>query len=307
MLKESTVHHPSLLKSTMPSPAKARRHTHPPSQGPDLVDPSFILKSLGALFLIALILAYITLCTVYSRSQWQLVLHPTRPLAATPSTFGLQAEEVHFGVDASGEPQLDGWWIPSDTVATRTVLVLHSATGNMADALGTAAMLHQQNLNVLLFDYRGYGRSGGDHPTEALMQADAASALDYLLQTRKLPAASVLVYGRDLGASLALNLCAKTKTPCAAMLLDTPDGDTLERASHDIRSHAVPASLLFHERFPLASPLVSSVAPKLLIAHSNNPPPPSLVNAGNPKMLLSVGPGDDAALHAGLRRFLDSY
>ena len=291
----------------MPSPAKARRQTPPPSQGPELVDPSFILKSLGVLFLVALILAYITLCVVYSRSQWQLILHPTRTLITTPSTFGLHADEVHFGVDASGEPQLDGWWIPANTTSTRTVLVLHSATGNMADTLGTAALLHQQNLNVLLFDYRGFGRSGGDHPTQASMETDAASALDYLLQTRNLSPTSILIYGQDLGASLALNLCASARTACTALLLDTPDGDLLERASHDIRSHAVPASLLFHDRFPLAAPLAASVTPKLLITHNNNPPPPPIAKAGNPKMLLSVRPGDDAAMQTGLHRFLDSY
>ncbi len=292
--------------STMPSPAKQRRQPPPSHRAPELVDPAFILKSLGVVFVVALIFAYITLCMVYSRSQWQLVLHPTRAFTATPSSFGLQAEEVHFGVDASGEPQLDGWWIPGGTSSSRTVLLLHSATGDMADALGTAAMLHQQNLNVLLFDYRGYGRSSGDHPTEALMQTDAAAALDYLLEARKLPAATILVYGRDLGASLALNLCAKAKTPCPALLLDSPDGDTLERASRDIRSHAVPASLLFHERFSLAAPLAASTTPKLLITHSNNPPSPMLYSAGNPKMLLCIRPTDDAALQAGLRRFLDS-
>jgi pimeloyl-ACP methyl ester carboxylesterase len=290
----------------MPSSSR-QRQPPPPASAPDLVDPAFLLKGFGFVFLLALVLAYTTLCVVYSHSQWQLALHPSRTLATTPADFGLRADEVHFGVDASGEPQLDGWWIASGPLATRTVLVLHSATGNMADALGTAAMFHELGLNVLLFDYRGYGRSGSDHPTQAILNADAASALSYLSDTRKLSPSSILIYGRDLGASTALHLCAIPGTTCPAMILDAPDGDLLTRASQDIRSRAVPTSILFHERFPLAAPLAASTTPKLLVLHSNNQPPQIFCDAGNPKMILSVRAGDDTSLRAGIQRFLDSY
>ena len=67
----------------------------------------------------------------------------------------------------------------------------------------------------------------------------------------------------------------------------------------------MPASLLFHDRFPLAQPLATSPTPKLLIVHSNNPLPPPLRNARDPKTLLAVQPADDASLTAGIQRFLD--
>jgi uncharacterized protein len=291
-----------------PTPPTSRHPTHAnraSTPAPELVDPAFLLKALGGVLAAALILAYTTLCIVYVRGAWQLVLSPSRTVAATPSSQGLRFDEIHFGVDASGEPQLDGWWIPADSPSARTVLTLHGATGNMADALPMAATLHSLNLNVLLFDYRGYGHSGAQHPTESTMQTDAHTALDYLLNQRHLTAASIVVYGHDLSAPLALNLCATTTVNCPAIILDAPDGDTLARVAQDPRSRAVPASLLFHDRFPLAEPLAASTVPKLLIVHNNNEAPAILHKAHDPSMILAVQPGDDASLHNGIQRFLD--
>jgi pimeloyl-ACP methyl ester carboxylesterase len=288
-------------------PSSRQRHSPPVPKAPDLVDPAFILKGFGVVFLVALALAYTTLCVVYSRSQWQLVLHPSRTLSAQPAAQGLHAEEVHFGVDASGQPQLDGWWIPSDSKSGRTVLMLHGADGNMADALPMAAILHSLNLSVLLFDYRGYGRSGGDHPAQATMQQDAHSALSYLMNTRDKHAMDLIVYGYGLGAPLALDLCATSQIECPAALLDSPDGDTLDRASQDIRSRAVPAAWLFRERFPLATPLAASPAPTLFIFHNNNRTPAYFQNAREPKMAISIQPNDIVSLRAGIQRFLDDH
>lgn len=284
------------------TPPASRR----PASAPELVDPSFLLKALGGVFATALILAYLTLCIVYARGGWQLVLNPSRTLATTPASQGLSFEEVHFSVDSTGEPQLDGWWIPADTSKPRTVLMLHGATGNMADALPTAAILHALHLNVLLFDYRGYGRSGPQHPTEAAMQQDAHSALAYLLKARGIHPSDLVIYSHDLAASIALDLCSTTpQIEFRALLLDAPDGDTLARVAHDPRSHAVPTSLLFHDRFPLAAPLASLPAPALFIFHSNIPPPAFYRNTPNPKMALSIQPGDTASLTAGIQRFLE--
>jgi pimeloyl-ACP methyl ester carboxylesterase len=269
------------------------------------IDPRFLLKSLGAVFGVAIIFAYITLCIVFSRSQWQLVLHPSREIKTTPNSIDLPFNEVRFGVDATGEPQLDGWWIPSDVENARTILVLHSATGTMADALPTAKALHAAHLSVLLFDYRGYGRSGGAHPSQSLMQEDAANALTFLTQTRNIPESSTVIYGRDLGASLALQLCSTH--PCPALILDAPAGDLLQQAVHDARSAVVPVSLLFNQRFPLAEPLSTSPAPKLLISYTTGDAPQILRNAKDPKRLVELKPADTTAYINSIQRFLDEY
>jgi pimeloyl-ACP methyl ester carboxylesterase len=277
-----------------------------PAEMVDLVDPSWILKALGTVFAVALACAYATLCVIFSHSQWQLVLHPSRSVPATPFTFGLNSTEVHFGADATGQPQLDGWWIPSASPSTLTALILHSGDGSSSDALPAARTLHDANLNVLLFDYRGYGHSGSHHPTQSLMQADAGSALSYLTGTRHLPLDSIILYGTGVGGSLAVNLCSNHQS-IPALILDTPDGDFESRARADTRSSLVPVWLLFDQKFPLADPLHTLSTPKLLISHTDGPPPLIFQRAADPKTTLELHNNDAATLIQNLTRFLDTY
>jgi pimeloyl-ACP methyl ester carboxylesterase len=271
-----------------------------------MVDPRFLLKSLGAIIALALILAYITLCVVFYQQQWQLVLHPTRELAHQPDSFGLNFVEVHFGVDATGQPQLDGWWLPSDNPADPTMLLLHSGDGSMSDTLPLARKLHDASLNVLLFDYRGYGHSGGHHPTEATMQADAETAYNYLLSERHMAPASLAVFGEGSAGAVAVNLCS-THGQIPAVVLMNADGDFEPRAAKDIRSHFVPVRLLFHEEFPLAAPLSGLSTPKLLISTDKGSAPAAFKNAADPKMTVELPSSDANGLQSALSRFLGSY
>jgi pimeloyl-ACP methyl ester carboxylesterase len=312
---------PQAARSKTPPSRPSASSTHNP-QAPyafELVDPGWILKALAAMLALALVFGYLTICIVFSRTQWELVLHPSRSITATPAALGLAFTPVHFADDNAGQPQLDGWWIPAApapnasnlTAATAmphafTAVLLHGASGSISDALPQATTLHNAGLNVLLFDYRGFGRSGGHHPTAAFMQADAESAFSYLTVTRGISPARILAYGNGLGASLAIRLCAQ-HPQIAALILEAPDGDLEPRVRSDVRSHLLPVGLLFHEDFPLAAPLHTLTTPKLLISFATNPAPLALQCAANPKLLFETQPTNQAGIESTLSRFLSSY
>ena len=293
-----------------PSKAQTRAQTRPNSasnEPPEVVDPRWILKALGVVIVLALICAYVAVCGLFSYGQWQLVLQPSRTVAKTPSDIGLASTEVRFGVDASGQPQLDGWWIPGDSPAYPTVLMLHSGQGSLSDALPDVRLLHDAQLNVLLFDYRGFGRSGGQHPTQAWMEDDAESALHYINDTRGVPNNSVIAYGSGAGAALAAKLCTEHKD-IAGIILQNPDGDFEARVRQDSRARMVPVGLLFHERFPLADHLRTLATPKLVITSTNGKAALDPHQIADPKMTVELPPGQNqAALHEAIRRFLDTY
>src|SRR6185437_11940274 len=278
---------------------------------PELVDPRWILKALGAVLAVALLLAWGTLCLLWYQGQWQLVLHPSRTVATTPASVGLKFTELHFADDAAGQPQLFGWLIPASgdtaTPSAPTVLFLHGADGSIANSLPSALTLHNAGLNVLLFDYRGYGRSIGRHPTAATMQSDSDAALTWLISTRHLPPSQIILFSQGIGASLAVNLAAQHHD-IPAIILDAPDGDLTGRVAHDPHSSLVPARLLFHEIFPLAEPLRTLPTPKLLITYTNAAQPPAtLANAANPKVTVELPSPNDPTLILTIQRFLDLY
>jgi uncharacterized protein len=291
-----------------PRPSKRPYPSAPAaSAAPEVVDPSWILKAAGAVVVLGLVCSYLTLCAAFYAGQWQFVLHPSRTVAQTPAAIGLAFTPVRFGPGPSGEPELTGWWLPSDTASDPIALVLHSETGSMSDALPAAKALHDARLNVFVFDYRGFGQSAGRHPTESQMQHDAASALAYLQDAHHAQPSSLVTYGTGLGASLAVKLCAE-HPDLAGLILENADGDTLSRVEADSRSRIVPMSLLFHERFPLADPLSTLHTPKLLLSHTSGSAPLIAQRAATPKMTVELGPTPDAAkTTAAIRRFLDTY
>jgi uncharacterized protein len=275
-----------------------------------MIDPRWLLKALAITLAVALLLAWGTLCLLWYQGQWQLVLHPSRTVATTPASVGLNFTELHFADDATGAPQLHGWLIPAapaDTLtpAAPTALLLHAADGSIADALPRALTLHNAGLNVLLFDYRGYGRSVGPHPTEATMQQDAAAALNWLIATQHIPPQNIILYGNGIGASLAVTL-ATQHHDIPAVILDAPDGDLTDRVAHDPHSSLVPARLLFHETFPLAEPLRTLTTPKLLISYASSTPS-TLANAADPKTTIELPSLNNPTLIPTIQRFVDEY
>jgi pimeloyl-ACP methyl ester carboxylesterase len=288
-------------RSSSPRPA-------PSPSSPEVVDPVWVAKALGITVVVAAVCGYITLCGLFYLGQWQLALSPSRSVTHTPSDIHLAFNEVHFGTDASGQPQLHGWWIPADLPSDPTVLMLHAGNGSISDALPQARALHDARLNVLLFDYRGFGQSKGQHPTQALMQQDSEAAFSYLTTMRQIAPASIIVYGEGVGASLAAKLCGEHRE-ISAIILNNPDGDLTSRARSDSRARMAPVGLLFHEDFPLAAPLHTLATAKLLIIHADSKvQTANLQQAAYPKMtVVRPGGNGDEALHESLRRFLDEY
>ena len=273
----------------------------------ELIDPRWILKALAIILAVALLCAWGTLCLLWYQGQWQLVLHPSRNVTTTPASIGLKFTELHFADDPTGLPQLNGWLIPSDNTSAPTALLLHAADGSIADALPRALTLHNAGLNIFLFDYRGYGHSTGQHPTQATMQQDADAALNWLFYTQHIPPQNIILYGDGIGASLAVQLAAEHHD-IPAIVLDAPDGDLTDRVLHDPHSSLVPARLLFNQTFPLAEPLSKLPTPKLLISYTNaQHPPAALANAADPKLTIELPSPNDPALIPAIQRFLDLY
>ena len=287
---------------------RSQPYARQPAAGPpEVVEPGWILKALGAVILVGFACAYLTLCIFFYKGQWQFVLHPSRVVAQTPAAQHVAFEAVRFADDRSGQPQLTGWWIPSESPADPTVLVLHGETGSMSDALPFARALHDARLNVFLFDYRGYGDSLGRHPTETQMRDDAASARQYLVAARHVSPSTLLIAGLRLGASLAVHLCAEHPETPGLLLLDA-DGDTVSRVEADQRSRILPVGLLFHERFSLADPLHRLRTPKLLVSFTRGEAPEINQRAADPKLLAELAPGTGASdLVPVIRRFLGLY
>ena len=99
------------------------------------------------------------------------------------------------------------------------MLFCHGNGGNVGDRAPHASLLAAAGFDVLLFDYRGYGRSPG-RPGEDATYADARAARAALLAADGVDSAHVLYLGESLGAAVALELALAH--PPAALVLQSP-------------------------------------------------------------------------------------
>jgi uncharacterized protein len=201
----------------------------------------------------AALCAWGVLCLLFWQGSWQLLYHPAAAIARTPVAAGMQFEPVAFAVTDEGTPRIKGWWIPAapDAAQSRfTVLFFHGQTGNLSDSVDALASLHAVGLNVLAFDYRGYGQSQFVRPSETHWREDAESALQYLIATRHVDPSAIVLDGEGLGANLALEVAAAHPEP-AGVVAESPIASPMDAIFQDARARMVPARLLLRDRYDL--------------------------------------------------------
>ncbi len=147
-----------------------------------------------------------------------LLFFPTREVLETPARAGLDFEDLEIETE-DGE-RLHGWWVPASAEPVHAhVLLCHGNAGNVGDRVLHAALLSAAGLDVLLFDYRGYGRSTG-RPSEDGTHRDAHAARAALLSRPDVDPARVVHLGESLGGAVALEL-ALQHPPAGLVLMST--------------------------------------------------------------------------------------
>jgi uncharacterized protein len=139
-------------------------------------------------------------------NQRKLIFTPSRVESQTPADLHLEFEDVWLPVPGSKGSFLHGWWLPADDAAAPTLLYLHGSDLNISANLPRAALLRKLGFSVLIVDYRGYGQSSGDAPSETAVYEDAETMWDYLIQARHPDPGRIFIYGHSLGGAIAIDL-----------------------------------------------------------------------------------------------------
>jgi uncharacterized protein len=148
----------------------------------------------------------ITMRWLVARVEPRLTFFPSAGETETPRTIGLEYEAV--SIRTADEETIAAWWMPHDA-ARGDVVYFHGNGGNLSIWLPILAGVQASGLNVLAFDYRGYGRSTGS-PTEEGLYRDADAVLAELARLRQRESAAgatvrrpIIYWGRSLGGPVA--------------------------------------------------------------------------------------------------------
>jgi pimeloyl-ACP methyl ester carboxylesterase len=108
-------------------------------------------------------------------------------------------------------------WFRPDSASRGLILYFHGNRGNLQRWGNFAPDLTRLGFDVVMLDYRGYGKSTGS-PTEASLYSDAETVLNWAMGRQ--PQGKLIIYGRSLGSAAATSLAAKV-TP-DLLILETP-------------------------------------------------------------------------------------
>lgn len=234
--------------------------------------------------LTTLLLAYGGFAALMFLFQDKLAYYPQigREIHSTPHEHGMDYQALTLNT-ADGE-RLDAWFVPAPQ-AQGVVLILHGNAGNLSHRMDSIAMFHRLGYGVLIFDYRGYGRSSGK-PSEAGLYRDAQTAWTHLTRQRGIAHDRIVLFGESLGGAVAAWLAAQLGPQ------EWPGALVLASAFTSVPDLAadlypwLPARALARLRYDTRSALAQSRSP-VLVAHS---PDDEIIPFRHGKALFEAAP-----------------
>lgn len=231
----------------------------------------FRRTSLITVVLLAL-LTYVAVCTYMWATQEQQIFEPTPILQSNPERMGMSYKEFHIpSGSAEQRGELDAWWIPAAQQNSVTLLYLHGNDHNIASNLTHIQRLHNLGYNVLMVDYRGFGKSSGGHPNETKVYEDAESAWQFAVKESGIKPKDIFIYGHSLGGAIAIDLAIHH--PDAGGLIAESTFTSMQ-AMGELRYGFLPVATLLHQRFDSLKKITQLKIPVLFIHGTWDPEVP---------------------------------
>ena len=150
-------------------------------------------------------IGYLLVLLIMMHFENSLVYFPTKFPDGDWTHPGINVEDAWF--TAADGTKIHGWYAPH-AKPLAVVLFCHGNGGNVTYRAEVIRMLHDRvGVTVLVFDYRGYGKSEGS-PDEAGVLADARAARTWLAEKTGVAENQIVLMGESLGGAVAVDLAA---------------------------------------------------------------------------------------------------
>ncbi len=158
--------------------------------------------------------AYLLLHLLFYTFQKQIVFQPDRLHSSYSFNFNDSFEEFFIPV---GTEKINALYFKTEKEKNGVILYLHGNSDNLSRWGKYAVDFTSRGYDVLMIDYRGYGKSDGT-VTEENIYEDAQVAFEWL--SNQFDQRQIVIYGRSLGSAPATYLAAKNDAKM--LVLETP-------------------------------------------------------------------------------------
>lgn len=186
-----------------------------------------------------------------------MIYHPMRFPRGFWDPPGLPRQDLTL-VTSDGV-SLHAWLVPAGPARRGAIIFFHGNAGNLTHRIEPVRDLSALRMDVLILDYRGYGRSEGS-PSEEGLARDARAAYDYLTVPGRIAPDRIILYGESLGCAVAVRLASEV--PVAGLVLQSPFTSIPDMVKHVT---GLPLGWLLRSRYPSLERIRSLTLPKLVI------------------------------------------
>lgn len=217
------------------------------------------------------------------------------------------AEDVWFG--AKDGARLHGWYFPANEPSAATIIYFHGNGGNISNVGWLGQALARRGFSVLLFDYRGYGLSGGTAADETDLYLDGEAAFDFIVKQKRAAPERIVLYGQSLGTAIATETAARKRA--GALILESGFSSASSLASTALPWLPRFLHVVGRNRFESARKL-SEIRIPVLVSHGDPDPVIPMEEgralfaaANEPKKLLIVPGGGHNVFGSAGTTYLD--
>lgn len=212
---------------------------------------------------------------------------------------------------------LHAWWWPASNKNAPTLLYLHGTRWNLTAQLRRISLLRGMGFSVLAIDYRGFGESPGELPSERSVYEDAQIAWRHVVQLQP-DARKRYIYGHSLGGAVAVDLAWRIArehdskgdpAPAAGLIIESTFTDLADAAAA-IANTSLPVRWIMSEKFDSIDKIGHINMPVLIVhGEADRYVPPRFSQAlydaaAQPKQLLLIpGAGHIDSMTLGTKEY----
>jgi pimeloyl-ACP methyl ester carboxylesterase len=157
-------------------------------------------------------------------------------------------------------------FVPGAATSGVTLLYCHGQSTDLSTAWPRLEYLYPLGYNLMTFDYRGFGRSGGS-PTEPGIVLDELAVHEALIQQSGVDPAKLIYYGRSFGGAPCIDL-ATHHAP--AVLIEESTFTSVDALVHDATYFDLPRNFVATSKWDSLSKIATLGAVPFLALHGKS-------------------------------------
>jgi len=193
-------------------------------------------------------------------NQESYLFFPSKEYISPPKSLSI--EEIWLKTN-DGE-KLHAWWLETGE-NNKTAIFFHGNAGNISDRVSQVEILKKLNLNALLIDYRGYGKSSGQIKKEEDIYLDSLAAWNYVIKEKGVQEKDIIIWGRSLGGAAAIDLAQNKNV--SAVIAESTFYSVVDMAKKQY--WFLPVGLIAKYKF-LSNDKIKNIKAPIMIVHSRD-------------------------------------